>query len=170
VVDAGKELLRITDLSSVWVIAQVFERDVARLRVGSGASVTSDAFPDDVFRGQITYIDPQFDTATRTGKVRIELANPGQTLKIGMYVKAAFGALGNSERTSPVIPASAVQRINDQDIVFVPTDDPVVFALRPVRLDPEVDGRRVVKEGLRVGDRVVTNGSFLLRAAWLKAR
>ncbi|HMO79530.1 MAG TPA: efflux RND transporter periplasmic adaptor subunit [Pyrinomonadaceae bacterium] len=170
VVDASKELLRITDLSSVWVIAQVFERDVARLRVGSGASVTSDAFPDNIFRGQITYIDPQFDNATRTGKVRIELANPGQALKIGMYVKAAFGALGDAERTSPVIPAAAVQRIGDQDVVFVPTEDPVVFALRSVRLGPEVDGRRIVQEGLQVGDRVVTNGSFLLRAAWLKAR
>ncbi|MDI1242524.1 MAG: efflux RND transporter periplasmic adaptor subunit [bacterium] len=170
VVDASKELLRITDLSSVWVIAQVFERDVARLRVGTGASVTSDAFPENIFRGQITYIDPQFDNATRTGKVRIELANPGQALKIGMYVKAAFGALGDAERTSPVIPASAVQRINDQDVVFVPTDDPVVFALRSVRLGPEVDGRRVVQVGLQVGDRIVTNGSFLLRAAWLKAR
>ncbi|HMQ05557.1 MAG TPA: efflux RND transporter periplasmic adaptor subunit [Pyrinomonadaceae bacterium] len=170
VVDASKELLRITDLSSVWVIAQVFERDVARLRIGSGASVTSDAFPDNIFRGQITYIDPQFDNATRTGKVRIELANPGQALKIGMYVKAAFGALGDAERTSPVIPAAAVQRIGDQDVVFVPTEDPVVFALRSVRLGPEVDGRRIVQEGLQVGDRVVTNGSFLLRAAWLKAR
>ena len=170
VVDASKELLRITDLSSVWVIAQVFERDVARLRVGSGASVTSDAFPENIFRGQITYIDPQFDNATRTGKVRIELANPGQALRLGMYVKAAFGALGDAERTSPIIPVSAVQRINDQDVVFTPTEDPVVFALRSVRLGPEVDGRRVVKEGLKVGDRVVTNGSFLLRAAWLKAR
>lgn len=170
VVDASKELLRITDLSSVWVIAQVFERDVARLRVGSGASVTSDAFPDKIFRGQITYIDPQFDNATRTGKVRIELANPGKTLKLGMYVKAAFGALGDSERTSPVIPASAVQRITDQDVVFVPTKDPGVFALRSVRLGPDVDGRRVVQEGLQVGDRIVTNGSFLLKAAWLKGR
>ncbi len=170
VVDAGKEILQITDLSNVWVIAQVFERDVARLRVGSGASVTSDAFPESVFRGQITYIDPQFDNATRTGKVRVELANPGQALKIGMYVKAAFGALGDAERTAPVIPASAVQRINDQDVVFVPTQDPVVFALRSVRLGPEVDGRRVVEEGLSVGDRLVTNGSFLLRAAWLKSR
>ncbi len=170
VVDAGKELLRITDLSTVWVIAQVFERDVTRLRVGSGASVTSDAFPDGIFRGQITYIDPQFDNATRTGKVRIELANPGQALKLGMYVNAAFGALGDAERTSPVIPAGAVQRIDDHDVVFVPTDDQGVFALRPVRLGPEVDGRRVVQEGLAVGDRIVTNGSFLLRAAWLKAR
>lgn len=170
VVDVSKELLQITDLSSVWVIAQVFERDVARLRVGSGASVTSDAFTDSIFRGQITYIDPQFDNVTRTGKVRVELANPGQSLKIGMYVKAAFGALGDAERTSPVIPASAVQRIDNQDVVFVPTEDPIVFTLRSVRLGPEVDGRRVVQEGLQVGDRIVTNGSFLLRAAWLKAR
>ncbi|MGD9631054.1 MAG: efflux RND transporter periplasmic adaptor subunit [Pyrinomonadaceae bacterium] len=170
VVDAGKELLRITDLSTVWVIAQVFERDVTRLRVGSGASVTSDAFPDGIFRGQITYIDPQLDNATRTGKVRIELANPSQALKLGMYVNAAFGALGDAERTSPVIPAGAVQRIDDHDVVFVPTDDQGVFALRSVRLGPKVDGRRVVQEGLAVGDRVVTKGSFLLRAAWSKAR
>lgn len=170
VVGANKELLRITDLSSVWVIAQVFERDLVRLRVGSGASVTSDAFPGSVFRGQITYIDPQFDNATRTGKVRIELDNPGGALKLGMYVKAAFGALGDSEKTAPVISASAVQRIGDQDTVFLPTEDPVVFALRSVRLGPDVDGRRVVLEGLKVGDRVVTSGSFLLKAAWLKSR
>lgn len=170
VVGANKELLRITDLSSVWVIAQVFERDLVRLRVGSGASVTSDAFPESVFRGQITYIDPQFDNATRTGKVRIELDNPGGALKLGMYVKAAFGALGDSEKTAPVISASAVQRIEDQDTVFLPTEDPVVFALRAVRLGPEVNGRRVVLEGLKVGDRVVTSGSFLLKAAWLKSR
>lgn len=170
VVDANKELLRITDLSSVWVIAQVFERDLARLRVGSGASVTSDAFPESIFRGQVTYIDPQFDNTTRTGKVRIELDNPGRVLKLGMYVKVAFGALGDAERTSPVVPASAVQRISDQDVVFLPTADPVVFALRSVRLGPEVDGRRTVLDGLKVGDRVVTNGSFLLKAAWLKGR
>lgn len=170
VVDANKELLQITDLSNVWVIAQVFERDLVRLRVGSGASVTTDAFPESIFRGQVTYIDPQFDNATRTGKVRIELDNPGRALKLGMYVKVAFGSLGDAERTSPVVPASAVQRIGDQDTVFLPTADPVVFALRSMRLGPEVDGRRIVLDGLKVGDRVVTNGSFLLRAAWLKSR
>jgi len=170
VVGPNKELLRITDLSNVWVIAQVFERDLVRLRVGSGASVTSDAFPENIFRGQITYIDPEFDNATRTGKVRIELDNPGRALKLGMFVRAAFGALGDSERTVPVIPSAAVQRINDQDIVFLSTSNPEVFALRSVRLGPEVDGRRAVLEGLMVGDRIVTSGSFLLRAAWLKSR
>jgi RND family efflux transporter MFP subunit len=170
VVEANKELMRITDLSSVWVIAQVYERDLARLRVGSGASVTSDAFPDSLFRGQITYIDPQFDEATRTGKVRIELGNPGGVLKLGMYVRAAFGGLGDAERTSPVVPAAAVQTIDNQTMVFLPTDDPTRFALRPVRLGPENNGRYTVQEGLNVGDRIVTNGSFMLRAAWMKAK
>lgn len=168
VVDANNELMKITDLSNVWVIAQVFERDLARLRVGGGASVMSDAWPDTLFRGQITYIDPQLDEATRTGKVRIELANPGQKLKIGMYVRAAFGNLGNAEQTSPVVPAAAVQNVNNQRVVFMPTEDPNVFALRPVRLGSENEGRYIVHEGLTVGDRVVTNGSFLLRAAFLK--
>ena len=170
VVDANKELMRITDLSSMWVIAQVYERDIARLRVGSGASVTSDAFPENIFRGTITYIDPQLDEATRTGKVRVELANPGRALKIGMYVRAAFGALGDAERTAPVVPAAAVQNVAGQQVVFLPTDDPNVFAMRPVRLGPESEGRYIVNEGLNVGDRVVTNGSFMLRAEYLKMR
>jgi RND family efflux transporter MFP subunit len=170
VVDANKELLRVTDLSSVWVIAQVFERDIARLRAGSGASVTSDAFPDHIFRGHVTFIDPQLDETTRTGKVRIELANPGRALKIGMYVRAAFGALGDAERTSPVVPSSAVQRVDGQQVVFLPSADPNVFVMRPVRLAAESGGRHIVLEGLNVGDRVVTNGSFMLRAEYLKTR
>jgi RND family efflux transporter MFP subunit len=169
VVEANKELMKITDLSSVWVIAQVFERDLARLRVGSGASVSSDAYPDRILRGQISYIDPQLDEATRTGKVRVELANPGQTLKIGTYVKVAFGALGDAERTAPVVPISAVQNINDQQVVFMPTDDPNVFMMRPVRLGTQSEQHYIVLEGLTVGDRVVSSGSFLLRAAWLKS-
>ena len=168
VVEANKELMRMTDLSAVWVIAQVYERDLARLRVGSGASVTSDAFPSKLFRGHVTYIDPQLDETTRTGKVRVELENPGGQLKLGMYVRVAFGSLGTSERTVPVIPEAAVQNINGQTTVFVATPDPNVFELRPVRLGPESNGKYQVMEGVRVGDRVVVNGSFALRAEWLK--
>jgi multidrug efflux pump subunit AcrA (membrane-fusion protein) len=169
VVEANKELMRITDLSSVWVIAQVYEKDLARFRVGGGASVTSDAFPNRLFRGHVTYIDPQLDETTRTAKVRVELSNPNRELKIGMYVRVAFAATGTSERTVPVVPSSAVQNINGQQTVFVSTADPNVFELRPVRLGKEEEGRYQVLEGLTVGDRVVTNGSFMLRAEWLKA-
>ena len=85
-----------------------------------------------------------------------------------MYVRVAFAATGSSERTVPVVPTSAVQNINNQQTVFVATADPNVFELRPVGLGQESDGRYQVLEGLMVGDRVVTNGSFMLRAEWLK--
>jgi RND family efflux transporter MFP subunit len=168
VVEANKEILRITDLSTVWVIAQAFERDLPKLRTGSGASITVNAYPERLFRGQVTYIDPSIDTATRTAKVRVEIANPDRVLKLGMYVDVAFGSLGQSERTVPVIPVSAVQTINGQQTVFLATSDPIVFELRQVRLGSEVNGRYPVIEGVQVGDRIVTNGSFLLRAEWLK--
>ena len=102
--------------------------------------------------------------------MRVELANPNRELKIGMYVRVAFAASGTSERTVPVVAASAVQNIDGQQIVFVPTADPNVFELRPVRLGAETDGRYEVLEGLNVGDKVVTNGSFSLRAEWLKTK
>ena len=87
-----------------------------------------------------------------------------------MYVRAAFGSLGKMERTVPVVPSDAVQNINGQQTVFVATNDPNTFELRPVRLGPESGGRYQVLEGLHVGDRIVVNGSFALRAEWSKSR
>lgn len=168
VVEANKELLRIADLSSVWVIGQVYEKDLGRIRTGSGASITSDAFPGRVFRGRVSYVDPSLDAATRTAQVRVELANLGQALKLGMYVRLAFVTLGGSEMTAPTIPAAAVQQINNQQVVFVATNDPNIFVMRPVRLGPETNGRFQVLEGLTVGERIVTDGSFMLRAEWQK--
>lgn len=168
VIEANKELLRVTDLSSVWVIGQVYEKDLGRVRTGSGASITSDAYPGRIFRGKISYVDPRLDAQTRTAQVRIELANPGQLLKLGMFVNIAFATIGGAEGVSPAIPTSAVQSINNQQIVFVATSNPNVFILRAVRLAPESGNRFSVLEGLRVGERIVTEGSFLLRAEWLK--
>ncbi|HVI70881.1 MAG TPA: efflux RND transporter periplasmic adaptor subunit [Pyrinomonadaceae bacterium] len=169
VIQADKEILRVADLSSVWVIGQVYEKDLARIKVGSGASITSEAYPGRVFRGQVSYVDPTLDPATRTAQVRIELANPGQTLKIGMYVNVAFATLGGAESMIAVVPANAVQNINNQQVIFVALNEGNVFAMRPVRLGPEANGRYPVLEGVSVGDRIVTEGSFQLRAEWLKS-
>ncbi|MEO8434618.1 MAG: efflux RND transporter periplasmic adaptor subunit [Pyrinomonadaceae bacterium] len=169
VVEANKEILRIADLSSVWVVGQVYEKDLGRIRVGSGASITSEAYPGRIFRGRVSYVDPTLDTATRTGQVRVELANPGQQLKIGMYVNVAFATVGGAEATVPTVAKVAVQNINNQQVVFVATKEPNVFVMRPVRLGPEVNGRYPVVEGLAVGERIVTEGSFLLRAEYLKS-
>jgi cobalt-zinc-cadmium efflux system membrane fusion protein len=168
VIEANKELMRVTDLSSVWVLGQVYEKDLATIRVGSGANITSDAYPGRVFRSRVSYVDPKIDPATRTAQVRIELANPGQVLKIGMYVNVAFGALSLGEKTAPIVPRDAVQTVGTQQIVFMATDKPHEFILRSVHLGPESSGFFPVLEGLITGDRVVTQGSFLLRAEWLK--
>ena len=169
VITADKELIRVADLSSVWVIAQVYEKDLGKIRIGSGASVTSDAYPGRVFRGQVSYVDPVIDQTTRTAQVRVELANPGQVLKVGMFVNVALATIGGAEATVPVIPKIAVQNINNQQVVFVATKEPNVFAMRPLRLGAEANGFFPVLEGLSSGERFVTDGSFLLRAEWLKS-
>jgi membrane fusion protein, heavy metal efflux system len=168
VIEANKELMRVTDLSTVWVVGQVYEKDLATVRVGSGASISSDAYPGRVFRGRVSYVDPKIDQATRTAQVRIELANPGQIFKIGMYVNVAFGALGIGEKTTPVVPKDAVQTVGNQQVVFVATDKTNEFTLRPIHLGPETNGFYPVLEGVNASERIVVQGSFLLRAEWLK--
>ena len=168
VIEANKELLRVTDLSRVWVVGQVYEKDLGKVHIGSGASITTDAYPGRIFRGQISYVDPKVDPQTRTAQARIELANPGQQLKIGMYVNVAFAALGVPGSSVPVVPVTAVQSLGNRQVVFVATSDANVFAMRPVRVGSETNGYYPVLEGLSVGDRIVSEGSFMLRAEWLK--
>jgi RND family efflux transporter MFP subunit len=168
VIEANKELMRVTDLSTIWVVGQVYEKDLATVRVGSGANITSDAYPNRLFRGRVSYVDPKIDPATRTAQVRIELANPRQMFKIGMYVNIAFGSLGVAEKTMPFVPKDAVQTMGTQQFVFLSTDKPTEFILRSVRLGAESNGFFPVLAGLAAGDRVVIDGSFLLLAEWLK--
>ena len=168
VIEANREIVRVADLSSVWVVGQLYEKDLALVRVGSGANITSAAYPGKVFRGNISYVDPQLDSATRTAQIRIELANPGQILKIGMYVNVAFSTIGPTASTIPVIPTNAVQNINSRQVVFVTTVDVSVFEMRTVRLGPESKGLYPVLEGLTAGESIVTEGSFFMRAEWMK--
>ena len=88
--------------------------------------------------------------------------------KIGMYMNVAFGSLGTAEKTMPIVPKDAVQAIGSQQFVFVATDKSNEFLMRPVSLGAESNGFYPVVQGLNVGDRIVIQGSFLLRAEWLK--
>ena len=168
VVSSNAELLSVTDLSTVWVIAQVFEKDIGKVTVGSGAGITSKAFPGEYFRGNVSYIDPELDQTTRTAKVRIELPNVGGRLKIGMYVNVALSAVGGREKTMPSVPKESVQFLGDSQVVFEATEDPLKFIIRPVSVLEEKSGRLPVSKGIFVGDKIVGEGSFLLRAEWLK--
>ena len=140
IISANKELLKITNLSTVWVIGQVYEKDLAKIKTGSGASITTETYPGQVFRGQISYIDPNLDQNTRTAQVRVELPNGDQKFKIGMYVNIALSNLGGSENTVPVVPKDAVQTIGNSQIVFVATENPNVFILRPIKVGAENEG------------------------------
>jgi len=171
VVMQGKEMFRVADLSSVWAVAQVYEKDFQAVNIGTSALVTTSAYPGRTFNGRVSYIDPRVDPQTRTAQVRVELANPKQALRLGMFVDVSFsGAVqaASSAQPVPAVPRSAVQTIGAKQIVFVATDRPGSFVQREVRTGPEVNGQVPVYIGVSAGERVVTEGSFLLRAESLK--
>jgi RND family efflux transporter MFP subunit len=171
VVATGKELIRVADLSTVWVLGQIYEKDMAAAREATPAVITTPAYPGTVFNGRVSYVDPRVDPQTRTAQVRIEVPNPRLTLRIGMYVDVILGGGPPPGTASAVtIPKEAVQNIGSKKVVFVATDQAGEFIQRDVTVGPESGGRVQVYSGIAAGERVVTDGSFLLRAESLKQR
>ena len=162
-VDASTKLFTVVDLSTVWVVGDIFERDLSQVRVGSGATVTTAAYPDMVHTGRISYIDPQVNPATRTAKVRVEVPNPRGALRLGMYAEVRVSGPGSE--SAPRIPRTAVQHVGDRTVVYVADPDQAGrFVEREVRLGPAQGTEVTVMSGLEAGDRLVTAGSFALRA------
>jgi RND family efflux transporter MFP subunit len=169
VVGAAQELFTVTDLSTVWVIGDLYEKDFANVRVGSTATITVPAGRNVTLRGRVAYIDPRVEPATRTAKVRVEVPNRAMNLRLGMYVTLSFETPGGGPQT--LVPRDAVQSIGDRSVVYVPVDgDAGRFTERPVRLGSAVGDSVEVLEGLKPGDRVVTTGSFFLRSEAARTR
>jgi RND family efflux transporter MFP subunit len=155
-------LATIAELSPVWILADVYERDLGRIRVGATAVSTTPAYPGVEWRGRVTYIAPEVRPETRTAQVRIEVPNPEARLKFGMFVDAAIDVPPASAVT---VPSAAVQTIGADMVVFVPEGEtPHAFRERRVRLGATAGTRATVLEGLTAGERVVSKGSFELRA------
>jgi RND family efflux transporter MFP subunit len=169
VVAAGQDLFVVTDLSTVWIIGDLYEKDFGSVRVGSEATVTVPAAPRDARRGRVTYIDPRVDPSTRTAKVRVEVPNRKGDLRLGMYVSVSFQTGAGEQRT--LVPKSAVQMLGERAVVYVPAAaDEHRFVERPVRLGAPAGDLVQVLEGVKPGERVVTEGSFLLRAEAARTR
>jgi len=171
VVMQGKEMFRVADLSSVWVIAQIYEKDFQAINVGTPAVITTSVFPGRALSGKVSYIDPRVDPQSRTAQVRIQLANPRESLKLGMFVDVSFGGATQAAadgQAATAVPRSAVQIIGAKQVVFVATDRSGEFVQREVSIGPEINGMLPVYSGVSAGERVVTEGSFLLRAESLK--
>jgi cobalt-zinc-cadmium efflux system membrane fusion protein len=157
-----QELFTVADLSTVWVMASLNERDFAAVPVGTTATVAAPAYPGRTWKGRVVYIQPQVDPTTRTAQARIEVANPDESLRIAMYTDVAFTSAAGK---TLAVPESAVQAIGDKQYVFVPVkDSDGSFAPREVRLGPAANGFYPVLDGLKPNDEVVKEGSFILKA------
>ena len=167
IVAAGQELFAVTDLSTVWVIGDLYEKDFAAVRVGTAATVKAPNAGSSAIRGRVAYIDPRVDPATRTAKVRVEVPNRGE-LRLGMFVEVAFEGAGSATRL--VVPRAAVQALGPRNVVYVATEDEGRFQERTVRLGAAAGDTVEVLDGLKAGEGVVTEGSFFLRAEAGRAR
>ena len=167
-IDAATPLFAISNLSTVYVIANVPEANLSKLVVGSTAEIKSTSIGS--INGRISYIDPRLDETTRTGKVRLEVPNPNGKLRAGMFTEVGFSTGTNDAFGQElVVPSDAIQREGDKTIVFVPKkDEPGAFEVREIEIGGEFEGYASVKSGLELGEAVVTKGSFTLKTQMQK--
>ncbi len=157
---AGDPVLRIVDLSRIWVEGEVFERDLAALRTGQSATVEFQALPGETRTGRISYVYPILDATTRTVRVRVELPNPGLALKPGMYATLRFTPTTDTALT---VPRSAVLVTGERALAFLKRPDGA-YEPRPVVVGRTTDDRLEILSGLAAGDSVVASGTFLVDA------
>lgn len=157
----GEMLYQIADLSSVWVMADVFERDIALVRTGVKAKVKINAYPDKVFEGVITYVYPTLNPATRTVPVRLEIANPQGLLKPAMFAQVEISVIGEGKVLT--VPASAVIDSGTRQIALVQLAEGR-FEPREISLGSRSDNYVEVLHGVAGGERVVVAANFLIDA------
>lgn len=152
------ELYSIADLSTVWVLADVYEFEAPQIRLGQTATMTLAYYPGRSFKGKVTYIYPQLDNTTRTLKVRVEFPNPDFALKPDMYanveLKIDYGK-------QIIVPQEAVLDSGSEQLVFI-AHDGGYFEPRKVQLGAKLDNKVIVLAGLKKGERVVTSANFLV--------
>ena len=157
----GEMLYQIADLSSVWVIADVFERDIALVRTGVKARVKINAYPDKVFEGVITYVYPTLNPATRTVPVRLEIANPHGLLKPAMFAQVEISVIGEGKVLT--VPVSAVIDSGTRQIALVQLAEGR-FEPREISVGSRSDNYVEVLHGVAAGERVVVAANFLIDA------
>lgn len=164
VVDVASELFQIAHLSQVWVQAEVYEKDLGRIRLGQTAAIRVDTYPEENFTGKVSYIGDILDPTTRTAKVRCEVPNPGTRLKLDMFATVYLPT--TFSRTAIAVPTAAIQEVEGKKVVFVGKAD-TKFEMRPIQAGREIDGKTEVVAGLREGEPVVVNGAFHLKSILL---
>jgi membrane fusion protein, heavy metal efflux system len=164
VVQAGAtQVFTISNMSSVWVLANVYQKDLPDVRIGDPVTITTDAYPGTEFRGKISYIAAALDPSTRTLQARIDVKNPQGKLKKDMYVVAVAQA-GKIANALTVPNAAVLRDSENQPFVYV-IDQNNQFARRAVTLGASADGNTQLTSGIAPGERVVGDGSLFLQFA-----
>ena len=154
----GTNPFTISDLSSVWIVCDVYENDLPNVRIGDTAEIRLNAYPDRVLKGSVSNIGAILDPNIRTAKVRIEVRNPG-IMRLGMFVTATFR--GQTKEMHTVVPASAILHLHDRDWVYVPAPDKKFRRVEVVSGDPLPDNLQEIKSGIKPGQQVVANALVL---------
>lgn len=168
-IEAGAVVVKLANLSTVWVMASIPESRLPAIQEGAPADIRVAAVDNAVIAGKLAYVEKELDVETRTAPVRIEVSNPGQRLRIGMFADVAIQGR-RLEGNQLLIPSTAVQRIGERTVVFVPLEDDGKFQVRDVELGDESEGLRSVRSGLKPGERFVTKGGFTLKSQLLKGQ
>lgn len=156
----GTPMLTIADLSSVWVLGDIFERDLHKVAVGEAAAIATAAYPDETFNGRVDFISPVIDPASRTAKIRVSVPNRRQRLKPEMFANITLS--GGMPERAVAVPSSAAFTEGGRTWVFVAVGDRQ-FVRRAVEIASNAGPEQRVLSGLRAGERIVTGGVLLLR-------
>lgn len=166
-ISQGGVLFDIANLSKVWVVFDAYESDLPFLKVGDKLEYTLQALPGKIFKEKISFINPILDPTTRTAKIRVETSNPSLDLKPEMYANAIVSSPLKQYNNEIVIPKSAVLWTGKRSIVYVKQQnvESPAFMLREVMLGPSLGDSYVITSGIKDGEEIVTNGTFIVDAS-----
>jgi cobalt-zinc-cadmium efflux system membrane fusion protein len=161
VVDAGRDVFTIADLSRVWVQAEVYEKDLGRLRIGQSAFIAVDTYPNQSFEGKVAYISDVLDPQTRTARVRCEVANHDLRLKTDMFANIELPTKFSKQAIA--VPSGALQEVEGKNVIFI-RHSQTQFEKREVEKGVTVNNQTEIISGLKPGESVVTQGAFHLKS------
>ncbi|WBX71388.1 efflux RND transporter periplasmic adaptor subunit [Tenacibaculum retecalamus] len=165
-VKQGQALLKITNLNTVWALFDIYENQIELFKKGQDITVTTTAYPNKEFKKKVDFIDPTFNSATRTLKLRVVLNNKKREFKIGMFVEGRIKNTLSNEGQSLMIPATAILWTGERSVVYLKTNpDEPIFEMKEVTIGRQLGEQYEVVDGLKNGEQIVTNGTFTVDAS-----
>jgi cobalt-zinc-cadmium efflux system membrane fusion protein len=169
-VNTEESLFVLADLSRVWALGRIAEQDIGALKTGMEASVVLVAYPERVWRGKIVNLANRLDESTRTLEARVELRNADGVLRPGLFGTMRILAVKGGTPRRIVVPESAIQEVEGRTVVFTPSNGKNGFHVVSVEVGVRADGKAEIIKGLNAGDRVVVEGTFVLKSQLLRGQ